>query len=234
MDSTALEHGPLSPRSILEEPTLAATAEALLRTPTALSELTAAEARCVVSYMRLVSYDDGALLFREGDQEQTGYMLLILHGDVTVESTVISRTEPIVMSVLGPGNLIGEMGLLDGAPRAASCVASSPVTGAALSRRSLRRLMDDSPDVATKLLIAISQRLAERLRESGRQQRIYCQLVRAMQDEIDALERKLLQVIHGSAARAQAHALAAQQPRPAFSNDDPLTQPMLGDSFGPY
>jgi hypothetical protein len=31
-----------------------------------------------------------------------------LHGDVTVESTVISRTEPIVMSVLGPGNLIGE------------------------------------------------------------------------------------------------------------------------------
>lgn len=232
MDSTAFEHGPISPRSILEEPTLAAKAEALLRTPTALSDLSASEARCVVSYMRLVSYDDGALLFREGDQEQTGYMLLILHGDVTVETTVISRTEPIVMSVLGAGNLIGEMGLLDGAPRAASCVASSPVTGAALSRRSLRRLMEDAPEVATKLLITVSLRLAERLRESGRQQRIYCQLVRAMQDEIEALERKLMQVIHGSAARTQA--AAAQQPRQAPDEDSAMTRPMVGDSFGPY
>ncbi|TDM05701.1 MAG: cyclic nucleotide-binding domain-containing protein [Ideonella sp. MAG2] len=234
MDATSSAPGPQVPRPITDEPTLAAQAEALLRTPTALSELTDEEARCVVSYMRLVSYDEGALLFREGDQEQTGYMLLILHGDVTVESTVVSRTEPIVMSVLGPGSLIGEMGLLDGAPRAASCVASLPVTGAALSRRSLRRLMEDAPEVATKLLIAVSQRLAERLRESGRQQRIYCQLVRAMQDEIEALERKLLQVIHGSAARTQAASSGTHAPSPPPGDDEPMTRPMRGGSFGPY
>lgn len=190
------------PRSLLTVPTLASRAAELLRTPIALSELTAEESRCVVSYMRLVSYDEGAVMLREGDQETTGYMLLVLHGEVTVESTVVSRTEPVVLSVLGPGNLIGEMGLLDGAPRAATCIANSPVTGAALSRRSMRRLMEDMPEVAAKLLAAVSQRLAERLRETGRQQRVYCQLVRAMQDEIEALERQLLQVMDGASGRA--------------------------------
>ena len=190
------------PRSILTLPTLAARAEELLRLPTALSELTVDEARCVVSYMRLVSYDAGAVMLREGDQETTGYMLLVLHGEVTVESTVVSRTAPVVFSVLGPGSLIGEMGLLDGAPRAATCVANSPVTGAALSRRSMLRLLDDMPEVAAKLLAAVSQRLAERLRETGRQQRVYCQLVRAMQEEIETLERRLQIVLDGPAARS--------------------------------
>jgi CRP/FNR family transcriptional regulator, cyclic AMP receptor protein len=189
-------------RSLLTSPTLAARAEKLLGMPIALSELTADEARCVISYMRLVSYDEGAVMLREGDQETTGYMLLVLHGEVTVESTVVSRTEPVVLSVLGPGSLIGEMGLLDGAPRAATCIANSPVTGAALSRRSMRRLMGDMPEVAAKLLAAVSQRLAERLRETGRQQRVYCQLVRAMQDEIEALERQLVLVMDGALARA--------------------------------
>lgn len=201
MSASSSAPPPAAPRSLLEWPTLAQRAESLLRQDTALAQLSAEDARCVVSYMRLVSYDEGAVLFKEGDQDSTGYMLLVLHGDVTVESAVASRTEPVVMSVLGPGHVIGEMGLLDGAPRAASCIANSPVTGAALSRRSLRRLMDDAPEVASKLLVAVSQRLAERLRDSVRQQRIYCQLVRAMQDEIDALEAKLLQVIHGAQAR---------------------------------
>jgi CRP/FNR family transcriptional regulator, cyclic AMP receptor protein len=191
-----------APRSILAVPTLAARAEALLRRPTALSELTADEARSVVSYMRLASYETGAVLLREGDSETTGYMLLVLHGDVTVESTVVSRSEPIVMSVLGEGHLIGEMGLLDGAPRAATCIANTPVTGAALSRRSMRRMMDDQPEVAAKLLAAVSQRLADRLRQASRQQRVYCQLVRAMQDEIRALEGQLSQVLQGAQKRA--------------------------------
>jgi CRP/FNR family cyclic AMP-dependent transcriptional regulator len=44
-------------------------------------------------------------------------MLLVLDGEVMIESIVVSRTEPITVTVLGPGNLIGEMGLLDGEPR---------------------------------------------------------------------------------------------------------------------
>jgi CRP/FNR family transcriptional regulator, cyclic AMP receptor protein len=200
--ATPSDASPDAPRSILAVPTLAAQAQALLRRPTALSELTAEEAGCVVTYMRLASYAPGAVLLREGDAQSTGYMLLVLRGDVTVESAVVSRHAPVVMSVLGEGHLIGEMGLLDGEPRAATCVANTAVVGAALSRRSVRQMMADHPDVAAKLLAAVSQRLAARLREASRQQRVYVQLVRAMQGEIEALEAKLLQVMQGAQRRS--------------------------------
>lgn len=182
---------------------LAALASELLRRPLALSDLRAADADCIVSYMRLLHSQEGAVLMREGDTDDTSHMLLILDGEVSVEHTVVSRTDPVVVTVLGPGSLIGEMGLLDGAPRAASCIALTPVMVAALTRIDLRRLMHEEPAVAAKLLASISQRLAERLREAGRQQTVYSQLVRAMQGEIDDLHHQLHCVMEGSLRRSQ-------------------------------
>ena len=46
----------------------------------------------------------------------------------------------------------------------------------------------DSPGVGAKLMIAISQRLAERLRETGQKLLAYTQLTRAMQQEIESLD----------------------------------------------
>jgi CRP-like cAMP-binding protein len=91
--------------------------------------------------------------------------------------------------------------LLDGAPRAASCVALSPIIAAGLSRRALRGLIADQPALAAKFLIAVAQRISERLRESGRQQRVFSQLVRAMQGEIDELNRQLQCVMDGAIQR---------------------------------
>jgi CRP-like cAMP-binding protein len=187
--------------SILQFPDQAEAAERLLRASDTLSSLSEDEARCVVSYMRLMRFEQGQVLLHEGDKRNPGYMVLILDGDVTVETTVVSRTNAVVMSVVGPGHLVGEIGLLDGGPRAASCIAATPVVGAGLSRRSLHRMLTDEPDVAAKLLLRVSERMAERMRESSRQQRIYCQLVRAMQGEIDALEQQLQHVMAGAASR---------------------------------
>jgi CRP-like cAMP-binding protein len=169
----------------------------LLLQPTALSNLDPTDARCIVTYMRFLECEEGTELIREGDQDPNSQMLLVVHGEVSVENAVVSRTDPFVVTVLGPGSLIGEMGLLDGAPRASTCVAQSPVLVAALTREDLRRLMADEPSIAAKLLASVSQRLAERLREAGRQQRVFSQLVRAMQGEIDELNRQLQVVMGG-------------------------------------
>jgi CRP/FNR family transcriptional regulator, cyclic AMP receptor protein len=160
----------------------------LLRTPSALGELSAGEAEFIIGYTQQRQFKAGDTVIAEGDRERTDVMYLVVDGDVTVESVVVSRTEPIIVSVLGPGSLIGEMGLLDGAPRAASCVASSDVRALVLSREALARLILDDPLVGSKLLTAISQRMAERLRESSQKLRAYTQLVRAMQDEIERLD----------------------------------------------
>jgi len=180
---------------------LVAMAVELLRRPAALSELSVEEAQVLVGCMRLIHCAEGSLLMREGDTENSDHMLLILEGEVSIENAVASRSDPLVATVLGPGSLVGEMGLLDGAPRAASCVALSTIIAAGLSRRALRGLITEQPELAAKFVIAVAQRISERLRESGRQQRVFSQLVRAMQGEIEELNRQLQCVMEGANRR---------------------------------
>ena len=171
-----------------EDTSLAALAARLLTTPSALAELSTQEAEFVIGYTLLRHFPAGTTVIEQGERDRTGFMLLVVDGDVTVENVIVSRANPIVMTVLGPGSLVGEMGLLDGAPRAASCVALSDVAAAILTRSALARLIDDDVAIGAKLMIAISQRLAERLRESGQKLLAYTQLTRAMQQEIESLD----------------------------------------------
>jgi CRP/FNR family cyclic AMP-dependent transcriptional regulator len=137
----------------------------MLTAPSALMQLTHDDARVVVTYMKPHKIAEGVTFIKEGDIEDTDFMLLVLDGEVTIESIVVSRTEPITVTVLGPGSLIGEMGLLDGEPRSASCTAMSTVRCAILTRAALNQLLDDDPRTAAKLMMAISLRIAERMRD---------------------------------------------------------------------
>ncbi|MGE0497377.1 MAG: Crp/Fnr family transcriptional regulator [Ramlibacter sp.] len=159
----------------------------MLTAPSALMQLTHEDARIVVTYMKPHKIAEGTTFIREGDVDDTGFMLLLLDGEVTVESIVVSRTEPITVTVLGPGNLIGEMGLLDGEPRSASCTAISDLRCAILTREALNQLLNDDPRTAAKLMMAISLRIAERMRESADKLKLYAQLAQAMQEEINNL-----------------------------------------------
>lgn len=159
----------------------------MLTAPTALAQLTPDEARQVVTYMKPHKIAEGVTFIKQGDTKQTDFMLLVIDGEVTVESVVVSRTEPITVSVLGPGSLIGEMGLVDGEPRSASCTAVTTLRAAILTRAALNQLLDENPRTAAKLLMAISLRIAERMRDSADKLRMYAQLTQAMQQEIDRL-----------------------------------------------
>ncbi len=159
----------------------------MLCAPTALMQLGHDEARAVVAYMAPHRIAEGTTFIHEGDTEDTGFMLLVLDGEVMVETIVVSRIQPITMSVLGPGALIGEMGLLDGAPRSASCTAMSELRCAVLTRDALSELLDDDPRTAAKLILAISMRIAVRMRENQEKLKLYSQLTQAMNEEINEL-----------------------------------------------
>lgn len=165
----------------------AALAASLLIAPTALMQLTPEEALTVVSFMIPRRIPLGTTFIREGDKHDTGYMLLLVEGEVTVENIVVSRHMPVTVTVLGPGSLIGEMGLVDGQARLASCTASTDVSCAILSRDALEKLSFEDPRTAAKLMFAVSQRIAERLRETAEKLKTYSQLVQAMQQEINRL-----------------------------------------------
>ena len=159
----------------------------LLIAPTALMQLTLDEALAVVSYMIPRRIAEGTTFIKEGDKTDTGYMVLLLEGEVTVEIIVVSRRTPVTVTVLGPGSLIGEMGLVDGQARLASCTASSDVRCAILTRDALEKLSADDPRTAAKLMFAVSLRIAERLRDTAEKLKKYSQLAQAMQQEIDRL-----------------------------------------------
>jgi CRP/FNR family transcriptional regulator, cyclic AMP receptor protein len=162
-------------------------AATLLTAPTALMQLGAEDAKIVVSYMQPKRIAEGTVVIKEGDAKDTGYMLLVLHGEVTVENIVVSRTSAVTVNVLGPGSLIGEMGLVDGEPRSATCTATSDLRCAVLTRSALEDLMTDEPAIGGKLMMAVSLRIAERLRDTADKLKLYSQLTQAMQQEIDKL-----------------------------------------------
>ena len=156
----------------------------LLITPTALMQLTMQEARVVVRYMQPQIVSKGTVFIREGDARDTGFMMLLLDGQVRVETLVVSRVEPIIITLLGRGSLIGELGLLDGEPRYASCIAATPLRCAILTREALHLLMHDNPLIAAKLILALSLRIGMRLREVTDKLKMYVQLTQAMEQEI--------------------------------------------------
>jgi CRP-like cAMP-binding protein len=159
----------------------------MLKAPTALMQLDMHEARTVVAYMKPHRIPEGTTFIREGDTQKTDFMLLVLDGEVTVEAIVVSRTAPITHAVLGPGSLIGEMGLLDGAPRSASCTALTDMRCAILTRANLNQLVDREPRTAAKLIMAISARIAQRMRDNQEKLKLYAQLTQAMNEEINEL-----------------------------------------------
>ncbi len=169
----------------------------LLVAPNALLHLSMDEARVVVGYMMPRYLPAQTTFIREGDTQDDGFMALLLEGEVIVESITVSRTEPLTLSVLGPGALVGEVGLVDKEPRTASCTTSTDSLFAILTREALERLIVERPQMGAKLLLAISARLAERLRDNARKLRLYAKLAKAMQLEIENFVQQQAQAKRG-------------------------------------
>lgn len=162
-------------------------AAALLVTTGALVELSAADAREIVGYMRPQRVKAGTVVIREGEATRSDFMALLLDGEVTVENTVAAAHDSMVVSVLGPGALIGDMGIIDGGPRSATCTAATDLALAVLTREAMTRLMQERPAVAARLLMAMSKRIADHLRETNRKLMTFAQVSKALQEELDAV-----------------------------------------------
>ena len=157
----------------------------LLVTPSALAGLSLEDARTVVRYMQPQRVDTGTVFIRAGEDVDNDYMLLVIDGDVIVEGQAGPDSESLVVNVLGPGSLIGAMGLIDGEPRSATCIAGTDLAVALLTREALMRLIARQPEVAAHLLLAVAKHLSDYLREANRKLLSMTQVSRALQKEID-------------------------------------------------
>ncbi len=186
------KEAPISRQDARREASVSGSASAqeaarLLRAPNALMQLGEAEALTIVSFMSPQRFNSGTVIIRQGETQDTGFMALVLDGEITVENLAGHRTSADTVKVLGPGSLIGEMALVDGAARSATCVASTDVRCALLTREALEAMIAQRPATAAKLMTVVAQRMAERLRESIHKQQLYSKLLQTAQDELDAL-----------------------------------------------
>jgi signal transduction histidine kinase/predicted CoA-binding protein len=102
--------------------------------------------------MRLAS---GEQLFEEGSGGEKAY--LIRKGNVEIRKN--SEGRQVVIAVRGEGEMIGEMALLEDAPRMASAWAVADCVLLAISGEQLNRLLASSPSAARSMLHTVSTRL---------------------------------------------------------------------------
>ena len=178
-------HGTPRTRAITDNPALAERTVELLQTLRAFVRLDAADARCVAGYMRELRFARGEVLFRSGERQHINHLLLVLAGEVAVGTGGDASQPDMPIAVLGVGEVLGEMSLLDGAPRSATCTALSDIHAAGLARRGLELMIEHHPQVAAKLLAGLAQGVAERLRAMGEQLQLYGQINPAARLDLD-------------------------------------------------
>jgi CRP/FNR family transcriptional regulator, cyclic AMP receptor protein len=101
------------------------------------------------------SYAPGETIFAQGDPGDA--VLLVTGGEVELSLTVSGQQLPL--GRLGTGAYFGEMALLDGGPRSANAVATSPVRLAALAREPWFEAILGSEAGARVLLAELASRL---------------------------------------------------------------------------
>ncbi len=117
-------------------------------------------------YMRCYRAPLGTEIIREGDQGD--FMLLVLDGSVEIVKKDV-RGLAQIMGTAGPGKTLGEMSLIDGEPRFASCVALDTVEVAVLDRETLSRILAEEPRIGVKLMMELLMLLNQRLRSVSAQ-----------------------------------------------------------------
>lgn len=147
--------------------------------------LSLAQAQLVVSHMRPQYIAQGTIFIHEGDATNTDLMFFVLRGEVVVETIEYTRDDPMTVTVLGPGSMVGEPALLDGTPRSASCTASTALWCVTLDRAGLQDLLAAHPEVGARLVMTMATRMAQRLRDNTIKLKKYVQLTRMLQDELD-------------------------------------------------
>jgi CRP-like cAMP-binding protein len=119
------------------------------------ASLTEAERELLAGLLRRKSIEKRELLFRQGDEGTVFY--IILQGRIKI--SVSRRMEKVTLAILGPGEFLGEMALLDGLPRSANAVAIEDSQLYALNRKDFLSFLGNNENAVRAILYSLSVRL---------------------------------------------------------------------------
>jgi CRP-like cAMP-binding protein len=101
-------------------------------------------------------FSPGQVIFREGDQSDTCYVVAAGHARALREH---GDGRTIALARFGPGDIFGELAMFDDENRSATVEALDDLHALAILGHDMRRLLREHPDIAVKLVIALGRRL---------------------------------------------------------------------------
>lgn len=102
-------------------------------------------------------YHQGEIIFREGDAGQ--FLYLVASGQVRIFVNGVDGNETSVILFGRPGDMFGELAIVDGLPRSATAVALHNTLLYTLSREQFRHHMQQCPQLALNFMRELSMRV---------------------------------------------------------------------------
>lgn len=101
-------------------------------------------------------YEPGDVLCREGDRGDE--MFVIQSGAVRIVKDVGGKE--CVLAVLGAGEFLGELAILNGKPRTATAVVVEPTRCLSIDSRTLEQMVANNAEISMRLIKKLAKRLA--------------------------------------------------------------------------
>lgn len=137
-------------------------------------DLSKEELQSLMQYMSLYEIEEGEILFQEGDVGS--YVGFIVDGKLEVLKKSVTGSE-VSIATLSQGFSLGEMALLDQAPRSATIKAGTKSTLAVLSQSAFKIILREHQEMAIKILIGFARFQTENLRKTSNQLNAYTHLL---------------------------------------------------------
>lgn len=102
-----------------------------------------------------LTFENGAILFREGDRGDSAYLILTGKVDISVGSP----NGEVVVASLGANNIVGEMSLLCETPRSATVTAAEPLDTLRIKKDQFFGLLRDLPQMTLEIMRELAVRL---------------------------------------------------------------------------
>ncbi len=135
----------------------AATAEAILARLPLLAGVPAAARARLAAAARPVRYRENQPVFRRGDPGEEG-MLIVLDGLVRLHVATAAGRE-LTLGLIGAGETVGEIALIDGGPRSADVTALTPVQALLIRHADAVAVIESDIAVAGALLRTLAARI---------------------------------------------------------------------------
>src|ERR671922_2431501 len=138
--------------------------QALITKCALLENFSPPEVELLAHFMHVYRAPTAGEIICEGDGGD--FMLMVLEGKIEVHKRDRWNT-PQLLATVEAGRTLGEMSMIDGEPRFATCIAAAPALIAVLDRESLARIIVEQPLLGAKILMELVLMLSQRLRSTS-------------------------------------------------------------------